>query len=284
MSRIVYVNGDWLAEDEAHISIFDRGFLFADAIYEVTAVVGGKLIEYAAHAARLQRSLSEIEMVCPLDEAEILKLHREIVRRNKLDEGLIYLQISRGSDDRDFAYPIHAKASLIMFSQAKSILENSAVANGISIITMPDRRWGRRDIKTVQLLYASMAKMAAKKQGADDAWLVEEGFVTEGSSNTAHIVTKTGVLVTRALSQALLPGVTRKTVLEIARDAGIAVEERSFSVEEAKEAMEAFITSATNFVLPVVKIDGKPVGDGRVGEITRQLRQLYIKTRLSSAI
>jgi len=284
MSRIVYVNGMWCDDDKAYISVFDRGFLFADAIYEVTSVIGGRLIEYAAHMARLHHSLRELDIVCPLDEQTLLDIHREIVQRNKLDEGLVYVQISRGVADRDFAYPANVKPTLIMFSQEKSILENPDVHRGISVVTVPDMRWQRRDIKTVQLLYSSMAKMEAKKQGADDVWLVENGVITEGSSNTAYIIKKGGILVTRELSQALLPGVTRRSVLDIARDAGIKVIERCFTLNEAKEAQEAFISSATNFVLPVVKIDGHPIADGRVGEMTKKLRKLYIENRVATAI
>jgi len=284
MNRTVYVNGQWLAESDAQISIFDRGFLFADAIYEVTSVISGRLIEYEAHSARLHRSLSEIEIVCPLESQALLDIHREIIRRNQLEEGLIYLQISRGVADRDFAYPPAAEPTVIAFSQAKPLLDTPQVQRGISVISVPDKRWGRRDIKTVQLLYSSMAKMMAKRQGGDDAWLVEEGFVTEGSSNTAHIIKKGGILVTRELSPALLPGITRCSVLELAKQAGLEVEERPFTLGEAQAAEEAFITSATSFVLPVVKIDGQPVGDGKVGTLTRKLRQLYIESRLATAI
>ncbi|WP_284774531.1 D-amino-acid transaminase [Agrobacterium sp. lyk4-40-TYG-31] len=284
MSRIVYLNGEWLPEADAKVSIFDRGFMFADAIYEVTGVVGGKLIEYEGHSARLQRSTAELGITCPLSPEQLLEVHREIVRRNDLKEGLIYLQISRGTADRDFAYPVDPTPTLTLFTQAKAVLDNPRVKTGISVALVPDLRWGRRDIKTVQLLYPSMAKMEAAAMGADDAWLVENGFVTEASSATAHIITKNGTLITRQLSHAILHGITRASVLDIAKEAGIAYEEHAFTPEEALDAAEAFITSATNFVLPVVAIDGKAIGDGKPGPLTLKLRQLYVKQKMASAI
>ncbi|KTQ85072.1 D-amino acid aminotransferase [Aureimonas ureilytica] len=284
MTRTVYLNGDWLPETEAKVSVFDRGFLFADAIYEVTAVIGGKLIDYAGHGARLRRSLEELAIPCPLSQEALLAVHREIVRRNALEEGLIYLQISRGVADRDFAFPKGAEPTLVLFTQAKPVLDNPRTKTGLSIATVPDWRWERRDIKTVQLLYPSMAKMEAMRRGADDAWLVEDGFVTEGSAATAHIVTKDGVLVTRPLSNAILHGITRASILDLARAEGIAVDERPFTVAEAKEAAEAFITSATNFAMPVVSIDEAPVGCGRPGPIAARLRDLYIADRLATAL
>ncbi len=284
MTRIVYLNGAWLAETEAKVSVFDRGFLFADAIYEVTAVIGGKLIDYPGHQARLRRSLSELDIACPLSETALLDVHRELVSRNNLDEGLIYLQISRGAADRDFAFPVNPEPTIVLFTQAKAILDNPRNETGIAIATMPDWRWERRDIKTVQLLYPSMAKMEALRRGADDAWLVEDGLVTEASSATAHIVKADGTLVTRGLSHAILHGITRATILDLARGAGIAVEERGFGVEEAKEAAEAFVTSATNFATPVVRIDDATIGTGKPGPICRQLRELYTASRLASAI
>ncbi|WP_319569159.1 D-amino-acid transaminase [Cohaesibacter marisflavi] len=284
MSRTVYLNGEWLDEADAKISIFDRGYTFADAIYEVTAIVGGKLIDYPGHSARMQRSLGELGMVCPLDEDELLAVHREIVARNNVEEGMIYLQISRGVDDRDFVYPEEMKPTFSMFTQTKKVLENPYAKSGISVISLPDWRWERRDIKTVQLLYPTMAKTQASRQGADDAWLLEDGFVTEASSATAHIVKKDGTLVTRDLSHVILPGITRASTLDLAREAGIKVEERPFTLEEAKEAAEAFNTSATNFVLPVVSIDGQKIGDGTPGPITKKLRDIYVESRLATAI
>ncbi|MFQ6755234.1 D-amino-acid transaminase [Cereibacter sphaeroides] len=285
MTRTLYLNGAWLPESEAKVSVFDRGFLMADGIYEVTCVLDGKLVDYAGHAARLQRSAQELGMALPLTEAELLEVHREIVARNALDQGLIYLQLTRGVAERDFVYPpAGTPPTLVMFTQAKNVLENAAAEAGIRVALLPDLRWGRRDIKTVQLLYPCMAKMEAKARGADDAWLVEDGFVTEGSAATSHIVTAEGVLVTRDLSHALLPGITRASVLELAAAHGVRVEERAFTPDEARAAREAFITSATNFVVPVVTIDGATVGDGKPGALTRDLRRFYIETRRASAI
>jgi D-alanine transaminase len=217
MSRIVYLNGQWLPEDEAKVSIFDRAFLMGDAIYEVTCVLDGMLLDYPGHAARLRRSAAELGLTLPLDDDALLAAHHEIVARNGMKSGMIYLQLSRGVAERDFAFPPAGTApTLVMFTQAKDVLVNPAAETGISVALVPDLRWGRRDIKTVQLLYPSMAKMEAKAQGADDAWLHEDGFVTEASAATAHIVTAEGTLVTRDLSHALLPGVTRGAILELA--------------------------------------------------------------------
>ena len=285
MTRIIYINGEWLPEADAKISVFDRGFLMADGIYEVTCVLDGKLVDYAGHAARLQRSAGELGMTVPLDEAGLLAVHREIVARNGVDQGMVYLQLTRGVADRDFAYPpADTPPTLVMFTQSRNVLENRAAEEGIAVALVPDLRWGRRDIKTIQLLYPSMAKMEAKARGADDAWLLEEGYITESSAATAHIVTAEGVLVTRDLSHALLPGITRASVLELAAEHGVRIEERAFTPAEALAAREAFITSATNFVVPVVRIDGATVGDGKPGTLTRDLRRHYIETRRAAAI
>jgi D-alanine transaminase len=284
LSRIVYLNGEWLPEADAKVSVFDRGFLFADAIYEVTGVIDGKLLEYEGHAARLKRSVAELGLNLPISASELLEAHREIIRRNELNEGLIYLQLSRGPADRDFAFPKDPTPTLVLFTQAKSVIENPKLATGLSVALLPDWRWERRDIKTVQLLYPSMAKMQAMEKGADDAWLVEDGFVTEASSATAHIIDKNGRLITHPLSNAILHGITRASVLDLAEKAGIAYEERAFTSDEAMNAAEAFITSATNFVMPVTRIDGAPVGDGKPGPLTLKLRGLYIADKIASAI
>ena len=276
MSRIVYVNGQFLPEEEAKISIFDRGFLFADAVYEVTSVIDGRLVDNAAHLARLQRSLNELRMAIPMPAEKIEATQIEMVERNALDEGSLYLQISRGVADRDFAYPKAPRPSLVMFTQPRRLIDNPAAVKGISVITVPDIRWRRRDIKTVQLLAPSMAKQSALDAGADDAWLVENGFITEGTSNNAYIV-KNGVIVTRQLSHDILHGITRKAILRLAAEDGARYEERVFTPGEAREADEAFVTSATTFVLPVVSIDGHRIGDGGPGPITQRLRALYIE-------
>jgi D-alanine transaminase len=276
MSRTVYVNGAFVPEEEATISVFDRGFLFADGVYEVTTVLDGKLIDFGGHLARLHRSLRELAMDPPATDAEIEAMHRELRARNGVEEGLIYMQVTRGAADRDFAFPQGSRPSLVAFTQVKAIEHAENARTGIRVATIPDLRWARRDIKTIQLLAPSLAKMEAIRAGADDAWMVEDGLVTEGSSNNAYIVTRDGAIVTRSLSSAILHGITRAAVLAYAREAGMPVEERPFSVGEAKGAAEAFITSASAFVTPVVAIDGAPVGDGRPGPVTARLRALYI--------
>ncbi|MBC7153506.1 MAG: D-amino-acid transaminase [Rhodobacteraceae bacterium] len=283
MTRTVYVNGDYVPEDQARISVFDRGFLFADGVYEVTSVLDGKLIDFAGHAARLARSLAELDMAAPCSDAELLEIHRDLVARNNVTEGLVYLQVTRGAADRDFAYPEHPSPTLVLFTQHK-ILANSPVAEkGLKIISVEDIRWGRRDIKTVQLLYPSMAKMMAKKAGADDAWMVEDGLITEGTSNNAYIV-KGGRIITRHLGNEILAGITRTAILRFAREAQMVVEERAFTLEEAKAADEAFITSATSFVHPVVQIDDAVLGNGTPGPVARRLREIYLEACRSAAI
>jgi D-alanine transaminase len=287
MSRIVYVNGAYLPEEEATVSIFDRGFLMADGVYEVTSVLDGKLVDFDGHAARLARSLAELDMVQPIGHADLLAAHRELVARNGIEEGLVYLQITRGNPgDRDFVFPDPdtTTGTVVMFTQSKPGLADSPAAKvGMKVITIPDLRWHRRDIKTVQLLYPSMGKMAAKAAGADDAWFVEDGVVTEGTSNNAYIV-KNGRIVTRELSHDILHGITRAAVLRFAAEAQMEVEERSFTLEEAQAADEAFVTSATAFVMPVVEIDGVAVGSGAPGRVAARLREIYIEESLKSAI
>jgi len=286
MSRTVYVNGDYVPEGEAKISVFDRGFLFADGVYEVTSVLGGKLIDFEGHKARLQRSLHELAMQSPVTMDELLDIHREMVRLNEIDDGLVYLQVTRGSGgDRDFVFPSDDTVpSLVLFTQSKpGITDSAASKTGIKIISIPDIRWGRRDIKTVQLLYPSMGKMMAKAAGVDDAWMVEDGFVTEGTSNNAYIV-KGGKIITRHLGNEILAGITRAAVLRCAKEAQMEVEERSFTVDEAKEADEAFVTSATTFVMPVVEIDGEPLGDGTPGRVARRLREIYLDESIKAGI
>ena len=284
MSRTVHVNGAWLPEAEATISVFDRGFLFADGVYEVTSVLDGRLVDFAAHLARLHRSLDELEMPAPVDDDALLAIHRELVARNGLVEGMVYLQVTRGAADRDFAFPAAPAPSLVLFTQARALVDTPAARDGIRVITVPDIRWQRRDIKTVQLLAPSLGKMAARKAGKDDAWLVEDGLVTEGTSNNAYIVTPDGAVVTRSLSNAILHGITRAAVLRLAAEAQLRVEERPFSVEEAQDAAEAFVTAASAFVTPVVEIDGRPLGDGRPGPVTRRLREIYVAEARATAV
>ncbi len=285
MSRTVYVNEEYLPEEDAKISIFDRGFLFADGVYEVTSVLDGKLIDFDGHAKRLARSLNELDMQAPCTEEELLEIHRQLIARNDLNEGLIYLQVTRGAADRDFVYPsADTKPTLVLFTQAKQIAISAAADSGMKVISIPDERWGRRDIKTVQLLYPSMGKMMAKAAGADDAWMVEDGFVTEGTSNNAYIVTHDGTIVTRHLSTEILHGITRAAVLKMANEAQMKLEERPFTIKEAQHAAEAFITSASSFVMPIVSIDGAAVGTGAPGPIAKRLREIYLEESRKAAL
>jgi D-alanine transaminase len=287
MSRTVYVNGAYLPEEQATVSIFDRSFLMADGVYEVTSVLDGKLIDFDGHLARLERSLNELDIPKPEAFDDLLAIHRELVARNEISDGMIYLQVSRGSaGDRDFVFPDPevVKPTLVLFTQSKpGLAESPAAKSGIKVISIEDIRWGRRDIKTVQLLYPSMGKMMAKKAGADDAWMIEDGFVTEGTSNNAYIV-KNNTIITRALSNDILHGITRAAVLRFAREAQMDVEERSFTIDEAKEADEAFITSASTFVMPVVSIDGVTLGAGVPGRVAPRLREIYLEESRKAAI
>lgn len=274
MSRTVYVNGAYVPEEEAKVSVFDRGFLFADGIYEVTAVLDGKICEWEGHVARLERSLGEIGMKMPMSVAGLLEVHREMVKRNNLEEGAIYLQVTRGATDRDFLMPEGLEQTVILFTQAKKLTGEKP---GLRVVSVPDIRWGRRDIKTVQLLAASLMKTEAKKQGKDDCWMVEEGFVTEGSSNNTYIITKEGKIITRNLTNSILPGITRKSVLRLVKELDMEIEERPFSIEEAQNAAEAFMTAATSFVTPVIEVDGVGLGDGTPGPVTKRLIEVYIE-------
>lgn len=286
MSRIVHVNGENLPEAEARVSVFDRGFLMADGVYEVTSVLGGRLIDFAGHCRRLARSLGELEMTNPHSDAEWLELHRQMVVLNGLEDGMIYLQVTRGNPgDRDFVYPGPEVApTVVLFTQSKpGLADNPAAKTGWRVISIPDLRWDRRDIKTVQLLYPSMGKMAARKAGVDDAWFVQDGLVTEGTSNNAYLV-KGGRIITRPLSSDILHGITRVAILRLAAEAQMEVEERAFTVPEAQGADEAFITSASAFVMPVVEIDGAALGTGKPGPVVARLREIYLEEMRRTAI
>lgn len=285
MSRIVFVNGEFVPEEEAKVSIFDRGFLMADAVYEVTTVLEGKLIAFEGHMVRLERSLNELSMDKPEWMDDLLSIHKKLVEENNLENGMIYLQVSRGVADRDFAYPASGTpTSLVLFTQAKDPLANPMYETGARVITVPDQRWGRRDIKTTQLLYPSMAKMMAKAAGVDDAWMEEDGFINEGTSNNTWIVTKDGKLVTRHLSNSILHGITRKAVMRCAELLQMEVEERPYTKEEAANASEAFFTSASAFVCPVVEIDGNKIGEGKPGNVVAKLREIYLEESMKEAV
>ena len=286
MSQIVYVNGEFVAAAEAKVSVFDRGFLMADAVYEVTSVLGGKLVDFDGHATRLQRSMSELEMVPPVTMDELLAIHRELVARNSLVEGGVYLQITRGAPtERDFAWPDPEEVScgIVLFTFSKPMIDSKVMDEGIKVISLDDIRWGRRDIKTTQLLYPSFAKMQAKKKGCADAWLVEDGFVTEGTSNNAYII-KDGTIITRQLGNEILSGITRAAILRFAEEAQMKVEERPFTIAEAQAADEAFATSATGFCQPVIEIDGAVIGTGKPGDISKRLREIYVEEMAAAAI
>ncbi|MCE4226742.1 D-amino-acid transaminase [Methylobacterium sp. C25] len=275
MTRTAYVNGEYLPLEQASVSVLDRGFLFADGIYEVAAVLGGRLVDNAGHVARLERSLSEIGIKNPYSLEEWVRIETELVARDGLEEGLVYLQVTRGAAERDFSFPKDTAPTVVAFTQAKKIAHNPLAESGAKVVTVPDIRWQRRDIKSVALLAQVLAKQAASEAGAAEAFMVEDGSITEGSSSTAFIVTRDGTIVTRPLSNALLPGITRRAVIALATEFDLKLEERLFSVEELHDAAEAFYTSASAFVMPVVSVDGRALGDGRPGPVARRLRELY---------
>lgn len=282
--RIVYLNGEFLPESEAKLSIFDRGFLFGDGIYEVTSIIDGKLIDSDLHMARLQRSAGEIDITLPVTTQQIVEAERRLIRDNNLTEGLIYLQLTRGAEDRNFLFSDDLPPTLVMFPQVKKLVGTPQEATGLSVKSVPDQRWARRDIKSVCLLPQVMAKRIAKAEGCDEAWMIEDGFVTEGASSTAYIITADKKLVTRGNSNKTLPGCTRQAVLQLVKEAGLTLEERAFTLEEALTSQEAALTSAGNFVMSVTKIDGQAVGDGKPGPLVTRLRELYLDHALKTAI
>ncbi|WP_313527884.1 D-amino-acid transaminase [Shinella sp.] len=277
MGRIVYVHGDFVPEEEARIGLFDRGFLFGDAVYEVTAVIAGRMIDNDLHLARLERSLGELGIALPLSRPDIEALQAELISRNRLTDGTVYLHVSRGEADRDFLYPETMAPKLVGFTQMKTLTGTKAQREGIAVDLTGDPRWHRRDIKTAMLLGQVMAKQAARARGFDDVWLVEAGLVTEGASSTAHVITADGRILTRAASKATLPGCTQRALARLCEAEGLRIEERAFSPEEAQHAAEAFQTSASSLVMPVVKIGGRMIGDGRPGPMTRRLQSLYLE-------
>ncbi len=284
MDQIAYVNGSFVPLAEAKVSILDRGFLFADGIYEVSAVLDGKLVDNASHLARLERSVGEISLALPETLSRIVEIQHELIARNELKSGLVYIEVTRGADvGRDFAFPKGVKPTLVMFTSVKDIINAPSASTGIGVITVPDIRWARRDIKSVALLAQVLAKQAAAEAGAGEAWMIEDGKVTEGGSSSAFILTKDDVLVTRQNSSAILPGCTRKAVVALAEERQLRVEERPFTVEEALAAKEAFITSASSFVQAVITIDGKNVANGRPGPMAARLRQIYIEFARTTA-
>jgi len=275
MTRIVYVSGRYLPYGHAAVHVEDRGFQFADAVYEVCEVRAGRLVDEDRHVARLQRSLKELMIPNPGSAWMIGHVMRQCIKRNRVRDGVVYLQVTRGEGPRDFALPpAGTPPTFVCLARPTNQSKIDALAaSGIGVVTMPDIRWGRCDIKTVMLLPACLAKETAKASGAREAWLVDrDGFITEGASSNAWIVTGEGVLVTRQLGRDLLPGVTRATLMDLLAKEGLTLQERTFTVPEARSAREAFSTSASATVMPVVTIDGNPVGDGKPGALTLRLR------------
>ncbi|OCW59504.1 D-amino-acid transaminase [Hoeflea olei] len=276
MGRVVYCANEFVPEEKARIGLFDRGFLFGDAAYEVTAVLGGRMIDNDLHLARFARSLTELSIPLPMPLDRIVEIQRELIARNNLMEGAVYLQVSRGEADREFLYAADLTPTFVAFTQAKALRDTKAQRNGVAVDIAPDPRWARRDIKTAMLLGQVMAKREARARGFDDVWFVENGTVTEGASSTAFIIPDDRRIVTRANSHATLPGCTRRALMRLCEAQGLVVEERSFSLAEAQSAVEAFQTSASSFVTPVVRIGETLLGGGEPGPLTRKLQAYYL--------
>jgi len=278
VSRIAYVDGRYVPHKSAHVHIEDRGYQFADAVYEVVAVKDGRFVDAELHLARLHRSLAALAIAAPMSDRALLAVLHELARRNGVENGIVYLQISRGAAPRDFPFPKGVRPILVATARRRGLADPRLREIGVAVITIPDRRWARPDIKSVSLLPNVLGKEAAKEAGAYEAWQLDrDGFVTEGTSTNAWIVTGAGELVTRQADHSILNGVTRRGLLHILAEEKLALVERPFSLAEAKAAPEAFLTSATNFVIPVVKIDGAPVGNGKPGLVTRRLIDAYAR-------
>ena len=278
------MNGQFFSKKEASISVFDRGFLFSDSVYEVSAVIGGDLVDWQEHFARLIRSMDKLNLVNNFQEEDFYKIQKKLINQNELKEGLCYIQITRGFGERDFNFGNKSfLPTVVMFTQEKSILNNPATKAGIKIITVPDDRWKRRDIKTTQLLAQSIAKSSAVQKGLDDSLLVQDGFINEGSSSNAFII-KDDNIYTPSLSNFILGGITRSTVIEFCKTKNIQIKEQKIHVDDVMDAQEVFLTSATGFVIPVIEIDGRPVGNGSVGDKVKEIQEIYleqIKSKLS---
>ena len=282
MTNTVFVNGSYVPKQEATISVFDRGFIFGDGVYEVVPVIAGKMVDKAYFIERLARSLGELEIEWPCSRDDVLAMLNELITRNALIEGMVYLQITRGIADRDFAFPADITSSIVAFSSELTLIDNPAARTGIPVMTTPDLRWKRRDIKSVNLLGQVLAKQNAVTRGGKEGWMIENGVITEGVSSSAYIV-KDQVIITRPLSNEILPGIRRRTLLELCEKEGITLEQRLFTLDEALAADEAFISSATTIVLPVVSIDDSTIGTGEPGPITQKLRALYLARLKSEA-
>lgn len=284
MGRIVYLNGQYLDENEAKVSVFDRALLFSDALYEVTSVIDGKLVDFENHLKRLDRSMSELNYPRLINHDEIKKFHKELILKNNLKEGIVYLQVSRGVAERDFNFPSkETDFTVTAFTQVKDLITNQAADNGISVMTIDDLRWQRCDIKTVQLLYPSFAKAQAVEKGFDDAWMTRNGYITEGTSNNAWII-KGSNIFTRQADNLILKGITRETVSDCAKELDYNLSYKAFTITDVQNADEAFVTSATTFVTPVVKINDKKISGGAPGKFTKMLRERYIQKARETAV
>jgi D-alanine transaminase len=277
MPRQAYVNGRYLPHDRAAVHIEDRGYQFADGVYEVVPVYNGGVVDEEPHLDRLERSLGELRIAMPMSRRALKLICRELIRRNRLTNGFLYMQVTRGVAPRDHKFPANATPALVMTTRQMAPASAEKLTQGVAVITIPDTRWKRCDIKSISLLPNVLAKQMAMEAGAYEAWLVDdEGQVTEGSSTNAWIVTDDNKLVTRPANNAILNGITRMALLNLLTKSGVEIEERPFTVEEARAAREAFITSSTNFVMPVTSIDGQPVGNGHPGLLTGKLRATYV--------
>ncbi len=277
MSRWAYVNGRYVPHATARTHVEDRGMQFSDGVYEVIAVVGGELVDATLHFERLDRSLSALEIAAPMRRAPLETVLREVARRNRVSEGIVYLQVNRGVAPRNHAFPRDARPSMVVTARRGQPASSPALVEGVRVITIPDIRWRRRDIKSVSLLANVLAKQAAAQDGAFEAWQVDEdGMVTEGSQSNAWMVEAGGAVVTRPPSHDILTGITRTRLIDLARQDGITVIERAFTPQEAARAREAFLTSTSSFVVPVVQIDDAVVANGRPGAVTEHLRALYL--------
>ena len=284
MNRIVYLNGEYLPEQEARISIFDRAVTFGDAIYDVAGVLDGKLVDFEHHMQRYFSSLQKLSIESPLSQPEILQAFRQLVELNRLDEGLVYMQVTRGTAERDFVWPDDIRPTVFMFTQVKAASENQAGKSGVTLASTADIRWARRDIKSVNLLGQVLAKKAAHDAGAYEALMIDdEGYVTECGS-TSFFIIRDKLILTRPLSRDILPGVTRRTVVALCNSHGLRLVETRFTLEEALTADEAFISGASSYILPVVKIDDRDINAGKPGELTLQLREIYLQHARASLI
>lgn len=282
MDGIVFLNGDFLEAKEAKVSIFDRGYLFGDGIYEVVPVINGKVIDKALFFERFDNSLSKISLRAPFCKQEIITILDTLIAKNEIIEGGIYMQVTRGVAPREFYFPQNTPTTFMAFGFKKEIINSPLAREGVTIVTVEDIRWKRRDIKSISLLGQVLAKEEVHQKGAYEGWMIEDGYVTEGTSSSAYII-KGDTIITRPLSNAILPGIRRKVLMHLTKAAGIKVEERLFTLQEALEADEAFMSSATVFILPIIEIDGKVISDGKPGTLTQKLRDLYVTAALKEA-